>query len=349
MNQRERVQAQVRHQQTDYIPFGGLGFDADVQRRVTEKLGSEQWLALVRSHDHIHNINHRTDIFLDDWAVSKTGSEHVDIFGTTWRVDRQAYHIARPALPEPTLEGHSFPLVSQFLPPGWEQAAQGEIGRERDRFLIICLSGIFEPSWGLRGFESLLEDMVINPGFVEELLERMTNLLVGLLDVYLELPIDGILMYDDWGGQRGSLFGRTRWLHYIKPHVQRVYQRIHAAGKIAIAHCCGNIVDIIPDLIEAGLDVLESVQPEAMDPFALKKQFGRHLNFWGGLGTQKLIPFGTPSEIRAQVKRLCSEMGKGGGYILAPAKPLMPETPTDNAIAVMSAFLEEAGAALTLP
>jgi uroporphyrinogen decarboxylase len=188
------------------------------------------------------------------------------------------------------------------------------------------------------------EDMAPNPALVEELLERMADLLPELLNVYLKLPIDGILMWDDWGGQRGSLFGRDRWLHYVKPHVQRIYQRIHAGGKTAVAHCCGSIVDIVSDLIEAVLDVLESVQRKAMDPLALKEQFGRHVTFWGGLGTQRLIPFGTRSEIRAQLKRPCSEMGTGGGYILAPAKPLMPETPTDNAIAGVSAFLEEAGA-----
>ena len=186
MNRNERVHAQIRHQQTDYCPYGGLDFDADVQRRITERLGGEQWRAMVKSHDHIHNINHRTDVFLDDWAIAKIGNEHVDIFGTCWRVDREVYHMLRPALPEPTLEGYRFPGVPQFLPPGWERAAQAEIEREGDRFLIICLNGIFEPSWGLRGFESLLEDMVLNPVFVEELFERMTDLLLGLLDVLPE-------------------------------------------------------------------------------------------------------------------------------------------------------------------
>jgi uroporphyrinogen decarboxylase len=346
LDRRERVYAQIRHQQTDFCPYGALGFDADVQRRISEKQGGDQWLSMVKSNDHIHNINHRTEIFLDDWAVPKTSPQHTDLFGTRWRVDQQAYQMVRPALTEPSLEGYRFPSVCQFLPPDWERAAHAEVERERDRFLIICLNGIFEASWGLRGFENLLEDMIVSPAFVEDLLEGITDLLLGLLDVYLELPIDGVLMYDDWGEQRGCIFGRTRWLQYIKPRVERVYRRIHAAGKIAIAHCCGNIVDIIPDVIDAGLDVLESVQPEAMDPFALKERFGRNLTFWGGLGTQKLIPFGTPTEIAAQVKKLCSEMGRGGGYILAPAKSLMPETPTENAIAVVRAFLEEAGVAL---
>ncbi len=347
MTRRERVRAQLRHQPTDYVPYAGLGFDPQVQQRITAQLGGGAWLDALRARDHSHNINHRNTIFLDDWAAAKHGSEYVDAFGTTWRVDRQAYHILRPALVEPTLTGYRFPEASRFLPVGWQAAAQEEIGKEQDRFLLIYLNGIFEGSWGIRGFENLLEDLIVSPGFAEELLEGMTNLLLGLLDVYLELPIDGVLVYDDWGGQRGCLFGRERWLRFIRPRIQRVYGRIHAAGKVAVAHCCGNITELIPDLIDAGLDVLESVQPEAMDPYELKRRFGKDLTFWGGLGTQRLIPFGSPAQIHDEVRRLCAEMGRGGGYVLAPAKSLLPETPTENASAVIEAFRREAG--VTLP
>ncbi len=99
------------------------------------------------------------------------------------------------------------------------------------------------------------------------------------------------------------------------------------------------------DIIEIGLDVLESVQPEAvgMNPYGLKCRYGNRITFWGGLGSQSTIPFGAPDEIRAEVAKLCREMGRGGGYILSPAKPLQPETPTENAAAVVEAFLEQAG------
>jgi uroporphyrinogen decarboxylase len=99
----------------------------------------------------------------------------------------------------------------------------------------------------------------------------------------------------------------------------------------------------MPDLIEIGLDVLESVQPEAtgMDPYALKHQFGEHLTFWGGLGSQSTIPFGTPDEIRREIGHLCRAMGQGGGYILSPAKALLPETPTANAAAVVESFVAQ--------
>jgi uroporphyrinogen decarboxylase len=101
----------------------------------------------------------------------------------------------------------------------------------------------------------------------------------------------------------------------------------------------------MPDIIEIGLDVLQSVQPEptGMDPYQLKRDFGDQITLWGGLGSQHTIPFGSPEEIRTEIARLCHELGRGGGYILAPAKPLQPETPTENAAAVVEAFLEQAG------
>jgi uroporphyrinogen decarboxylase len=102
-------------------------------------------------------------------------------------------------------------------------------------------------------------------------------------------------------------------------------------------------------VIEIGLDVYQSVQPEAANnsPYQLKKKYGQRITFWGGLGSQSTIPFGKPTEIRAEVDRLCREMGRGGGYILAPAKSLQPGTPTENAAAVVEAFLQQAG--ITFP
>ena len=99
----------------------------------------------------------------------------------------------------------------------------------------------------------------------------------------------------------------------------------------------------MPDLIDIGLDVLESVQPEAsgMNPYELKKAWGDKITFWGCLGSQSTIPFGSPVEIHAEILRLRREMSEGGGYILAPAKALQPGTPTENAVAVVEAFTAE--------
>ena len=170
---------------------------------------------------------------------------------------------------------------------------------------------------------------------------------MAIIERLLELPVDGIMFSDDWSYQRGVLLGPERWRRTLKPHLARMYSDVHEAGKYALTHCCGSIVEIMPDVVEIGLDVYQSVQPEARDsdPYQLKQEYGDQITFWGGLGSQSLLPFGTPPEIRSEVRQLCREMGRGGGYILGPSKALQTETPTENAAAVVEAFLHEAGVA----
>jgi uroporphyrinogen decarboxylase len=180
--------------------------------------------------------------------------------------------------------------------------------------------------------------MLLYPAFYEELLEGILEFQLKTVRRLLELPVDGVMFSDDWGDQRGVLMGPKLWRNFIKPRAQKLHEAVHALGKWTLQHCCGNVTDIIPEMIDIGLDVLESLQPEAIDVYDIKRRFGRDLRLWGGLGTQRLLPFGTPGEIYSEVERLRRELGRGGGYILAPAKPLMPEVPTKNAVAVVEAF-----------
>ena len=114
-------------------------------------------------------------------------------------------------------------------------------------------------------------------------------------------------------------------------------------GKYVLTHCCGGIDKILPDVIEIGLDVYQSVQPEAKNnnPYDLKQKYGDKITFWGGLGSQQMIPYGTPSEIKDEVRHLRKEMSKGGGYILGPAKEIQPDTPDENIAAVIEAFIDQ--------
>jgi len=138
--------------------------------------------------------------------------------------------------------------------------------------------------------------------------------------------------------------GTGSWREWRPPYIVNVlYEAVHKAGKITLSHCSGNVADIIPDIIEIGLDVLQSIQPEAMDPYELKAKWGDKITFWGGLGSQSVIPFGTRETIFEEVSRLCDVMPRGGGYILGPAKALQPETSAESAAAVLEAFLEFSG------
>ena len=157
-----------------------------------------------------------------------------------------------------------------------------------------------------------------------------------------DMPIDGILFGDDWGDQRGVILGAERWRRFLKPRWAKIYEAVRASGKIVMSHSCGSVAEIMPDMIEIGLQVHESVQPEAsgMNPYELKQKWENEITFWGCLGSQSTIPRGTPGGIRSEIRHLKTAMGIGGGYILAPAKPLQSDTPTENAVAVVEAFTE---------
>lgn len=336
---KERVIAQIQHRETDRIPYT-LGFEGDVAERLDGYYGTPTW------RDLLDNAIRHIPIPPFGLPTSDTERYIVDLYGTCWQVDRRPAHLVEAPLREPNLEHLKFPDPALYLNDEWREMALRAIEDRPDHFWVAGYGfGLFERTWTLRGFAEALADAAGDPAFYDALVEAIAEHQLTIIDRLLTLPIDGVMGSDDWGYQQGVFLGPRLWRKYLKPRLARIYERIHAAGKFTLSHCCGSVVDIIPDLIEIGLDVLESVQPEArgMNPYELKRAFGEHITFWGGLGSQSTIPFGTPQEIKAEVRRLCREMGRGGGYILAPAKALQPETPTENAAAVVEAFLAEDG------
>ena len=341
LTHKEMVVAQIHHQETDCIPYT-LGYEEDVAKRLDTYYGSPDWRHLVdNAIQRVPGLN----LVVDETA----GAYYTDLYGSTWRLDRRPYHLDKPALKSPSLDGFTFPDLETVFDADWKEKALQFIAQKQDYFLVAGFGfGLFERTWTIRGFDTVLMDVAAEPDFYAELVEAVADHQLAIIERLLALPVDGIMFSDDWGYQQGVLIGPERWRRILKPHLARMYARVHEAGKYTLSHCCGSVADIIPDMIEVGLDVLESVQPEAkgMNPYELKRQFGDQITFWGGLGSQSTIPFGTPDEIRAEVAKLCCEMGQGGGYILNPAKALQPETPTENAVAVVEAFLGQAGVTL---
>jgi uroporphyrinogen decarboxylase len=337
MTPKERVIAQIQHQETDFVPYT-LDFEGDVVDRLDEYYGGTAWQH--RLDPHIRHVS------TTEYAVVDSEAEKywTDRFGTLWRVDLRPFHLEEPGLKEPSLEEYEFPSTESFFSEGWRDRAIEEAAKLHDHFLVAGFGfGIFERTWCIRGFTNALMDVVSDPHFYRELVDRVADSQMEIIEELLTLPVDGIMFSDDWGYQAGVIVGPDRWREIFKPYLSRMYDLVHGRNKYTLSHCCGNISDIVPDVIEIGLDVLESVQPEAMDPYGLKKAYGEQITFWGGLGSQSVIPFGTPEQIGREVRRLCTEMGRGGGYILASAKALQPETPTENAAAVVDAFLSQDG------
>ena len=349
MKPREYVIAALEHEETDHVPYS-FGFaHQEYERKFDEYYGTPTWRD--RLTPYIVNI---AEVSAEKRDKARAGRDiegddySTDIFGSVWRVDGFEPHLEKPILDEPRFDGYTLPTLQDygydFVQIRREAAAVREA--HPDSFTVIrCGTVLFALSWAFRGFGNTLEDMLLAPDFYAELLEKCTDLVLEIIAEFENVDADAIMVGDDWGGQRGVLMGPELWRKFVKPQAARIYEAIRGQGKYNITHCCGSIPDIYPDLIEIGFQVHESVQPEAagMNPYGLKRQFGDKLTFWGCVGSQELIPFGTPDEIRSEIRNLCREMGRGGGYILKLAKPIRPETPLENAIAAFETFVEQDG------
>jgi uroporphyrinogen decarboxylase len=203
---------------------------------------------------------------------------------------------------------------------------------------------IFEVAWYLRSMELLLMDFVDDHDVAAALLDRITAKRCIQAMRYAEIGPDVIMLGDDVGTQRAMLLRPALWRQWLKPRLAAVIAAIRRARpeQIVAYHSDGNMAAIVPDLIEIGVDVLNPVQPECIDPFALKHEYGDRLAFWGTLGTQTTFPFGSPDDVRRDVRERIAVVGHGGGLMLAPTHMVEPEVPWENIVA----FVDEVKSSL---
>ncbi|MDI7278053.1 MAG: uroporphyrinogen decarboxylase family protein, partial [Anaerolineae bacterium] len=200
---------------------------------------------------------------------------------------------------------------------------------------------LFERLWMLRGFENMLTDPRLHPAEFAALRDRVLEFDLALIDQWLERRADGIFFSDDWGWQRGLLISPDDWRRHYKPSYARMFERVRRGGAHVWMHLCGNVTGILPDLIDIGLNVLNPVQPQAMDVEQLSRDYGGRVCFYGGVDVQGTMVRGTPADVKAEVHRLVRLFGSfDGGYVGGTSHTIMPETPLDNIIALYEAFAE---------
>jgi uroporphyrinogen decarboxylase len=336
MTKREAVVSEITHHETWPMPYT-LDWTAEAAEGLTRLYGSDEWVGKVAPY--IIGVGGARGV-----GFQTEPGEGRDSYGSLWRAGIEVQMVIEPAIKSSSdIPTYRFP-DADLLYPAEAGTAQAGWASELDAFTTASIGpGVFERAWMLRGFEDLLADAASEPAAADLLFERVTEHQMALLELVLELPVDGVKFSDDWSDQRGVMLGPDRWRKMLKPRIAKLYAKAKSAGKFTLQHCCGNLSDIVPDLAEIGLDVLQSVQPEAMDVYQLKRDYGRDITFWGGVGSQSILPFGTPDQIRAEVKKLVTEMGKGGGYILGPAKSVLADTPPANFAALVESFLTFSG------
>ena len=198
----------------------------------------------------------------------------------------------------------------------------------------------------LAGYEKWFVDMKLNPKFYFALCDKLLEIGFAIVDRFLGAVgdyIDMVATYDDMGTQQGLLCSHQDYVKFIKPYERQMIGHIKKyTGATIYRHSCGSVYDIIPDLIEIGVEVLNPVQPLAknMEPWRLKKEFGKDLTFCGGIDIQRLLPCGSPAQVREAVKKTIDTYGPGGGYILGPSHNIEPDTPPENIVAMYEAAQE---------
>lgn len=373
MTSRERVVAALEHREPDRVPFD-CSFVYESYLRIKDYLGleparevlpSSPWLAIspplelidaldidlcyigLRKPQDAPVFEYGVETFRDEWGVEFKKTEQEN--GLYYGFSNQALEGASVA----DLEDYPWPDPSNpELTEGLEEKAR-ELYETTDLALVGKFSNsIFEQAFYMRGFEQLLLDLSFEPEFVEALLSKMVDLALARLSVGLQACgkyIQAVRFAgDDMGQQDGPLMSPRMFRAQIKPHFSRYYRearslidRYNPEIKI-IAHTDGDVYPIIPDYIEMGLDCLNPVQPYVaeMEHEKLKAEFGNRLAFHAGIDIQKVLPFGSPEEVKAEAVKTMRALGPGGGYILAPTHYLQADVPPENVIALRDAVLE---------
>ena len=335
MTRRERVISALCHKETDIIPFH-TDFTMQEHKRIATDLGDENFDKKYAFHLHPQQYC--------GWPEEIPGKKEFfrDAYGVVWNrtgVDKDIGVISEPLIPD--IEESTY-----HIPPLDEKRARAEIeahiASSEDKFRIVGVGfSMFERAWSLLGMENTLAAMVASPTELFALMEEICEFNLRYIDIASEYDVDAIYFGDDWGQQRGLIFGKKHWDTFVKPNIKRMYERAKSKEKFVIQHSCGDCSSLLPDLIDLGLDCYQTFQPEIYDIEKVKREYGSDLSFWGGISTQRLLPYASPKEIYSEPKRVMDIMGKGGGYIAAPTHAMPGDIPTENFLAMVKAFEEQ--------
>jgi uroporphyrinogen decarboxylase len=363
MTNRERLLATINLELPDRIPIGKVDFCNTLLKTFQEKTGYED-------PNEYFNIPTR---MLGGWA---SGGGNAMVGGMHMAKGDIDYSNYISSIPEDArlmvkadgylsgddeTEVYIFPLkkmktVDELLAyPWWEAERKAGTNRSwekskqdvnmlksQDLFVLGWVGNPFESAWKLRGFERLMFDIADGFEFAEFLLDLTTEACCANAEYVARSGADMLFIYDDVATETGLMMSPDIFRTWLMPRYQKI---ISVARDIVPSipvffHTDGNATEMLPLLIESGVTVLNPVQPECMDPAEIKQQFGKQLAFWGTVGVQRTMPFGTPDDVKNEVRERIETVGKGGGLVLSPAQTLYSDTPWDNVVAFFEAVEE---------
>lgn len=372
MNPRERLQRALNHQEPDRVPMDlgatrNSGITMPAYRRLVESLGlaletqplgttgNSRVLGVAAIDERVLErlgVDVR-GVFLgppDNWAdIELPDNAFQDPWGVVWKRPPTSLYF------DPV----RFPLAGEIslhdvVRYPWPDVA-GDAGYTRglrDRALwlherteygiVLHLQDIcVHYSQWLRGYEDWYTDFHLNPGVLTAIMDAVLERRMAVAESAIAAVgdiVDVISCSDDVADQRGPMVSPDSYRKFIKPRHRRFFDMVHSRSDAKVLfHSDGSLPKLLPDFIEIGIDFINPVQVSAagMDDTArLKREFGQDIGFWGAIDNVRVLPYGTPDDVRAEVQRRIRDLGPGGGYVLGAVHNIQPDVPPENIVAL---------------
>lgn len=377
---RSRVEAALNHKEADRVPYdlGGTiltGINQHTYRRLREHLGLPDVPIVIEDmHQQLAKVDEdmKARLKVDVWGINPGGvpgatpppwtendyHKIIDEWGIEWWMPVEGgfyFDMRRHPLAEKgtlaDLEKVRWPDPKHPTRFEGMAARADELMNRRQVAYVLGRNapGVWEISLWMRGFENFFCDMVENVAFAEALMDKICEIKMQYWAKALEILGPNVMMIseaDDLASQNACLCSPAMYRKFIKPRHTKLFAFIKKHAKVPVKifyHSCGAVAPLIPDLIESGIDILNPVQVSAtgMDTKELKKHFGKDLTFYGGgVDTQRVLPRGTPQQVKDEVRRRIDDLAPGGGFIFNTVHNIQADVPPENIVAMWEALQE---------
>ena len=325
---KQNVLAALNHKSNGKLPYN-VELTSEKRKILCSEIRIAEYDYFSWAGNHIEKADFNTGSYV------KPGF-YKDNFGVVWNrtgIDKDIGVVEEYLVNEDNYKSYKSPKVdTEYI----KSVTQSLVCSKRDTFKLGKISmTLFERAWALRGMENLLEDFYINPEITEHILDQVLEYNMQILDTALVYDIDGFYFGDDFGTQASLIMSPEIWREFIKPRYKVMFEKVKSSGKVTALHSCGNIKMLLGDLIDIGLDIYQTVQPEIYNLTEIKDEYGKDLCFWGAISTQRLLPFAKKDELLDTVTRTIDILSKDGGYIAAPTHQVTPDISNENVLTLI--------------
>jgi uroporphyrinogen decarboxylase len=364
MNSRERAIRAIEHEEPDRVPLEGVAWgewsypflekillpyfglagergrvmDSSEQLdAIAERLGIDFRAVSVDPPSDFQEKAVYNPLFHNPWGIQVASDALKDEWGIVRQLNAtrtQSRVIYHPLQGKESLDDYVFPDPEA---PGRFDTAEKLIKRWRDEYAISAIWGgdcFFCQAWYLRGFKDFILDLYTNSKLANELLDNLLKFFKAVGKEFVEMGVDIICIADDVAMQTGMILSPKLWRKHIKPRIKALIDDLKKSGVYILYHTDGNCEAVINDLIEIGVDILNPIQPECLDPARIKQLYGDDLTLSGTISVQETLPYGTVEDVKNEVMRRIETCGHGGGLILSPSNQATLDVKVENFIAI---------------